>query len=205
MPSNFTDQFDYERLIDMYKRAVEQNIGNPKLEAFGDQILVQLMPHFERYGNLFVPTQAGHGIMSIWLRCGVVINAGDRVKGYEPGDYILFNTNFGVRYFGDCNPIRVEQERHSNEDQIRFLKSFEIWAKLEFDLDGKVLAYRSIHEKNIDAPVRYAEIIEENWLYGGVMKARRLDTRMEEEEYFELPYLWLERDGDGNYIEKSEG
>lgn len=202
MPANFTDLREYEQLIETYKSAVEQNLGNDKLRAHKNQILVQVMPHFERYGAMFTPTVVGHGIMTIWLRCAIVLDVGSEVKGFEPGEHIVFNTNFGVRYMGDGNPIRVETERHVDEDQIRFLKDFEIWAKVDFDLNGKVLAYRSIHEKNVGGPVRYAEVLEETWLYGGIMKARRLDLRVDEEEFFELPYIWLERDDNGEPIQR---
>jgi hypothetical protein len=202
MPANFTAPHEYDKLVDLYKRAVEQNLGNDKLKAHGEQILVQVMPHFERYGAMFTPTPVGHGYMTIWLRCAVVLDVGSKVKGFKPGEHVIFNTNFGIRYLGDGNPIRVETKRGIDEDQVRFLKTFEIWGKVEFNLTGKVLAYRSIHDRNIGARIRYAEVIEESWLYGGIMKARRADLAEGEEEVFELPYLWLERDESGEPIEQ---
>jgi len=176
-----------DNILDMYRRACEQNIGNDTLRPMTGHVHVQLLPDINQRGGLFLPKKPKElGTRRIWCRYGTVINVGEGVPVLKNGDFVFFSNMLGIRFRGYGNPLRLKDSRtpHS-DDEIRILrcteKYSEVWGRYTAHRTGTTVSYRRSGEDE----VRQALVIDESPVYGGYLKAQEGLNEVW------IPYRWL--------------
>jgi len=175
-----------DEMLDMYRRAVEQNAGNDRLRPVAGTVHVQLMPEINRRGDLILPGKPkALGNRRIWCRYGTVINVGADVPMLGVGDVVFFSNMLGIRFRGYGNPLKLkDRDVAHSDDEIRILKVSEEYTEVW----GRYTPHRVGTTITFDKPgdgVMTAEVVDESPAYGGYLKIREGDH----ESW--VPYKWL--------------
>lgn len=177
-----------EMLMEMYRDAVRQNIGNSKLKPLSDQAHVQVMPALHRYGKIFLAVKPKElGTTRLWCRFGTVISVGSDVEVIVPGDIVFFSNMLGVRFLGYDSPLRLEGQSGNTNDEFRIFRVTprysEIWGRWKPDHVGetvKCILPSTSHEIEV-------EVLDECPSYGGYFRGRPVGSQ----ESKWLSYSWL--------------